>query len=84
MQVNSKRGLFVGFATASTCTLMFALFWYFTLPPDFDSDHSINRWWRGQSVSATLCLAALLFFLSGLIGFTMAAFRPPTEPKNGS
>ena len=82
MKVNLKRGLLTGFTAAVICTLLFAAFWYFTLPPGIgEPDHSIRRWWKGPHVSATLWLAVVVFVSSGLIAFVMGAFRPETESR---
>ena len=83
MKPNLKRGALVGFGAAMICTVLFAAFWYFTLPPDLsDSDHSIARWLRSPNVSSHLLLAGVVFVSSGLIGFVMGAFRPDAIRKN--
>jgi hypothetical protein len=83
MKPKLKQGAVVGLTAAVICTVLFATFWYFTLPPDLSgSDHSITRWLRGPNVSAHLLLAAVVFVSSGLIGFVMGAFRPDTTRKN--
>ena len=81
MTINLKRGALVGLSAAIVAEGLFAIFWYFTLPPDFDSAHSVSRWWNEWSESHMFHveLAILLFLSIGIIGFVAAAFRP--SPK---
>ena len=78
MTLNLKRGLLVGLSAATVATGLFALLWYITLPPDFNSMHSIRRWWREANISAHFLLAAIVFGSSWIFGFVMGAFRPTT------
>jgi len=84
MKVTLKRGFLAGLGTGTIFTVLFAVSWYFTLPEDIGgSDHSVSRWWRGENVSATILLAAVVFGSFGLIGFVIGAFRPETvAPKS--
>jgi hypothetical protein len=83
MKMNLKRGLLAGSIVSVSCSLLFAAFWYFTLPPGMgEPDDAISRWWKGSHVSATLRLAAVVFTSSGVIAFVMGAFRPDTRSKH--